>query len=205
MTPRSYSRFAAPALLAALGCSSNAATGGDDPDLQFVAFSSDFRGYHGWQHVAASTTGLPLPIESAAGAAGAGPESSAGGAAADASANVHAGTEVTIYAHPLVYDPPGDGQFRQKSIFVKEADGGPFGHVVFAMVKRGGAFNPSGSAWEWFELENHDDDTVSITWQGVGPPKGEKYGGDASGGCNVCHRACGNDMVCGPDFKLDNL
>lgn len=205
MTPRSYAWLALSTTLVASGCSSNAATASDAAELQFVAFSSDFRGYHGWQHVAATTTGLPLPSEAAAGAGGAAPDSSAGGAASDPSANVHAGTEVTIYASPLVYDLAGDGQFRQKSIFVKEADGGPFGHVVFAMVKRGGAFNPSGSAWEWFELENHADDTVSITWQGVGPPKGEKYGGDASGGCNVCHRACGNDMVCGPDFKLEDL
>ncbi|HEY6078886.1 MAG TPA: hypothetical protein VIW29_08785 [Polyangiaceae bacterium] len=71
------------------------------------------------------------------------------------------------------------------------------GDDIFAMVKRGGGYNPHGSVgWEWFELRRRDDGTLGILWRGVNPPDGEGYGRDAQGGCNDCHRkATPNDYV----------
>jgi hypothetical protein len=50
---------------------------------------------------------------------------------------------------------------------------------LFAMVKRGGAYNANGArGWEWFELALREDQTVAIKWRGLNAPSGEGYGSD---------------------------
>lgn len=91
----------------------------------------------------------------------------------------------------------------------KAADGkpAPKGPDIFAMVKRGGGYNPSGSkGWEWVELRRRDDDSLGIVWRGVNPPSGEGYGGDPLGACNSCHeKATQNDYVHAKALTLSQL
>jgi hypothetical protein len=78
-------------------------------------------------------------------------------------------------------------------------------HTIFAGVKRGYDYNPTGAHdWEWFELAEDPTGKVLIVWRGVGPPDNTHYGGDPNGGCNGCHAACGagNDYVCSPRLQL---
>ncbi|HET9627746.1 MAG TPA: hypothetical protein VFP84_40590 [Kofleriaceae bacterium] len=82
---------------------------------------------------------------------------------------------------------------------------------IFAAAKRGGGFNSTGAVnWEWFELVIDDTNQVApvhIFWRGFGPPIGDTYGGDVTGGCNACHKACGssNDYACSPKLQLPTL
>ena len=89
------------------------------------------------------------------------------------------------------------------------ADGKPAkkGPDIFAMVKRGGGYNASGSkSWEWVELRRRDDDSLGIVWRGVNPPSGEGYGGDPLGACNSCHeKATQNDYVHAKALTLSQL
>lgn len=91
----------------------------------------------------------------------------------------------------------------------KAADGkpAPQGPDIFAMVKRGGGYNSSGSkGWEWVELRRRDDDSLGIVWRGVNPPSGEGYGGDPLGACNSCHeKATQNDYVHAKALTLSQL
>jgi hypothetical protein len=79
---------------------------------------------------------------------------------------------------------------------------------IFAAAKRGGGYNSTGAVnWEWFELVEDSTNTlapVHIFWRGFGPPLGDTYGGDVTGGCNACHKACGssNDYACSPRLQL---
>jgi hypothetical protein len=79
--------------------------------------------------------------------------------------------------------------------------------TIFASAKRGADFNTDGaSGWEWFELLEATDGTVSIKWRGVGPPVGEVYGGDGQAGCNACHSMyVPNDYVASPKLQLANF
>jgi hypothetical protein len=69
---------------------------------------------------------------------------------------------------------------------------------VFALVKRGGDFNPTGAVnWEWYDLTNEADGSVVVNWQGYGPPTGSAnvYGCNPAV-CNTCHiNAAANDYV----------
>lgn len=82
---------------------------------------------------------------------------------------------------------------------------------IFAAAKRGGGYNSTGAVnWEWFELVEDDTNTlapVHIFWRGFGPPIGDTYGGDVTGGCNACHKACGssNDYACSPRLQLPSF
>lgn len=97
--------------------------------------------------------------------------------------------------------PKGSAQFPVGTIIVKQMES--TGGQTFAMVKRGGGFNPDGAVgWEWFRLVESNG-SVSIAWRGVGPPDGETYGGAAGGVCNGCHFAGrDNDWVQYPGLKL---
>jgi hypothetical protein len=77
---------------------------------------------------------------------------------------------------------------------------------IFARAKRGGRYNLAGAVdWEWFELEEGSNG-VSIKWHGVGPPAGERYGGDPTSGCNPCHAtARANDDVLSPWLQLPGV
>jgi hypothetical protein len=164
--------------------SSACATSGDDDAsttgarVPFVAFAGDFTGFRRWKSVPATSTTPP--------------------------ASVHTSGPRTVY---IDREPPaGATSFPTGTIIVKEFEGAALGdRTVFAMVKRGGDYNAAGArGWEWFELQNLDDEKVSILWRGVGPPAGEKYGGDPNGGCNGCHGAAkANDSVQTSGLALD--
>lgn len=161
------------------GGGSTDASGGADGNTPFIAFGKDFQGYHGW-------TGYNVTNDAEL-------------------AGIHDGSTVIEY---LNHAPPsGLSEFPLGTIIVKEATGGTIPHELFAMVKRGGGFNPALPGWEWFELQNLDDgsDGVQIIWHGFGPPSGDTYGGDAGSGCNTCHLACGNDGVCATPLNLANF
>jgi hypothetical protein len=98
--------------------------------------------------------------------------------------------------------PRGATEFPVGTIIVKSM---PPEAKVFAMVKRGGGYNPDQNTatgfvagalgWEWFELDPQPSGDVAFVWRGVGPPSGEGYGGDPNG-CNSCHVASrANDFV----------
>jgi hypothetical protein len=104
--------------------------------------------------------------------------------------------------------PPGSTSFPVGTIIVKESDDEPLvSRQIFARVKRGGGYNAKGAVgWEWFELENVDEQRVTLIWRGVGPPVGEVYGGDPDGGCNGCHGvAKDNDFVLSEALQLEML
>ncbi len=101
--------------------------------------------------------------------------------------------------------PSGSTEFPVGTIIVKESEEGAIpDRQVFARVKRGGGYNAAGAAgWEWFELKNVDEKRSTRIWRGVGPPVGEKYGGDPNGGCNGCHGAAkDNDYVLSEPLQL---
>lgn len=147
----------------------------------FVAFAAHFQGYRRWTQ----TPGVPDPSLSA-----------------DAISSVHVAGPMTVYVNRP--PPAGSKEFPVGTVIVKELETGALGErTVFAMVKRGGTFNDGGApGWEWFELQNTCDG-VQILWRGVGPPAGEKYGGDPSGGCNTCHaHGKTNDFVMTKGLRL---
>lgn len=139
------------------------------PEESFIAFEADFTGYRTWE---------PFPLDGTA------------------QAPAH------LAGHRVVYlkkrPPAGATGWPVGTIIVKEfTQAALVDRQVFAMVKRGGSYNLTGATgWEWWELKNSDEQTAKKTWRGVGPPSGENYGGDPTGGCNVCHSgAKANDFV----------
>lgn len=111
----------------------------------------------------------------------------------------------TVYTPAL---PEADGeQFATGTIIVKviETDTSETGHLIHAMAKRGGDFNPKGRGWEWFELDLDARGQTVIVWRGATPPDGDCYGcppgyepSEAAEliDCNNCHLAAGgNDLV----------
>jgi len=179
MLRASLARILAPTLVALspLGCSAGS---GDAADAgatgPFVAFTSDFSGFHSWP----STPGV--------GPVGAPPPPSA------ADGGVHTG-HLTTYINRQ--PSHGSTSFPVGTIIVKEPDDAPLAErQIFAMVKRGGGYNESGATdWEWFELRNVDENDVTIVWRGIGPPGGEAYAATPNL-CNDCHgMARDNDFV----------
>lgn len=151
---------------------------GPDPASDtFLAVDSSFTGFRTWE---------PFPL------------------APGPNGTIHTAGARTEYLNRA--PPPGSTSFPVGTIIVKESDDGPFAsRQVFARVKRGGGYNAAGAAgWEWFELVNVDEQRVTRVWRGVGPPVGEKYGGDPDGGCNGCHGAAkSNDFVLSPPLQLE--
>src|SRR4051794_14445280 len=141
----------------ALGCGSTPEAASPDT---FIAFSSDFVGFKSWQ----TFTLTSAPIDG----------------------SPHTSGPRTVYLNKK--PPAGSTEFPVGTIIVKELTAPDDSRNTFAMVKRGGGYNQSGATnWEWFELKPGDDQAIALLWRGVGPPLGEKYGGDANGGCNLCH------------------
>jgi len=140
-----------------------------EPDSGPIAFASSFKDFRTWEK---------FPI------------------APGPNGTIHTAGARTEYLNKA--PPSGSASFPVGTIIVKESDSEPLvDRQIFARVKRGGAYNVNGAAgWEWFELANVDAGQVTIIWRGVGPPVGEKYGGDPNGGCNGCHGAAkDNDFV----------
>lgn len=150
------------------------------PRDPFIAFAADFKGFHDWPSFDVTATAQP--------------------------GTVHPDAQLIEYINTP--PPTGSTAFPVGTIIVKEQTDGEFSvRQFFAMVKRGGGYNPDGvKGWEWFDLQNLDSGGgVRIVWHGVGPPSGTLYGGDASAGCNSCHADCGNDGVCAPALALGSF
>ena len=167
--------FPASISIAALLSACGSAPTGDAPNHDgpiFLAFASDFNGFHSWDAYPFEGTQGALPI--------------------------HVSGPRTVYLNKR--PPKGSSAFPMGTIIVKEVEDTPVlvDRKIFARVKRGGDYNSLGATgWEWFELKNQSDGSTGIVWRGVGPPAGEcaSYGGDASG-CNPCHAAArDNDFV----------
>jgi hypothetical protein len=129
--------------------------------IPFVAMASDFAGFHSWTSFAITSDIAP------------------------GDSHINGPRHVFIKNPP----PPGSSVFPVGTIIVKETDPGPVTQrTVFASVKRGGNYDPTGDTnWEWFSLQNLPDGTESILWRGPGPAAGGVYGGGSLGGCNTCH------------------
>ena len=168
---------------------------------QFVAFASDFAGFHTWAS-APATPSANLPSVPGDGVV-----------IPDAGSADAGGTDGGVHHLPLtVYwnhaPAPGSTTFPIGTIIVKETDeADPAQRQVFAMAKRGADFNASGAVgWEWFELENANAGTVVIKWHGYGPTSTtDKYGGNPHV-CNDCHAlAASNDYVWSSAVQLSNF
>jgi len=161
------------ALVLAAGCGPPDPPGATDGPAPFIAFGASFAGYAGWP--SATTDG---PVNDA---------------------SLHVSGVRTVYINQL--PPPGATAFPIGTLIVKvtQADG-----KIFARAKRGLGYNAAGAVdWEWLELVTAPPDGVRIVWRGVGPPAGEQYGGDPTGGCNGCHAlAAANDYVLSPWLQL---
>jgi hypothetical protein len=159
--------------------------GPDRGDGEFVAFQVDFASYplwDGWE-VAVDPVG-PTHLD--------GPR--------------------WVFANAL--PETGATSFPVGTILVKEARNGPSPDDwdIFAMVKRGGGFNPAGAiGWEWFELARVGDETI-IDWRGDRPPALSGYECVSidptapAGDCNACHGlSWENDYVNDGVLRLDAL
>jgi hypothetical protein len=183
--------------VAAGGCTASPSAAGIDSGI-FVAFASDFDGFHDWPHRASPAVPSPnLPPVDAGGVA---PD----GAVTDG--GVHPSPQAEYWNRS---PPHGSTSFPLGTIIVKETEEvDPTARQVFALVKRGGDFDPTGAVdWEWFDLTNDTDGSVVINWHGYGPPTGSAsiYGGNPSV-CNSCHlEAAANDCVWSEALQLSNF
>jgi hypothetical protein len=147
----------------------------------FIAFASDFRGFHDWESFAVGTD----PVAN----------------------SVHLAGPRTVYLNKR--PPSGSKEFPVGTIIVKEVlTPDLVTRDVIARVKRGGTYNADGApGWEWFELTNTPDGGVLIVWRGIGPPVGGcSYLGTVGGGCNLCHGAADdNDSVLAAPLHLSNF
>ena len=144
--------------------------------VPFIAVTNDFDGFHTWPSIALDDDLAP----------------------GDSHIN---GPRHVYYNHA---PPPGSTAFPVGTILVKETDPGPAtGRTVFASVKRGGGYDPTGDVnWEWFSLQNLPNGTENILWRGPGPASGGVYGNGALGGCNICHGvAKATDYVFTPQLE----
>ncbi len=145
----------------------------------FVATDADFIGFHGWR--AFELSGVEI------------------------AASPHIAGTRKVYINRV--PPRGSTEFPIGTVIVKEIELGPLvDHRIFARVKRGLPYNSEGAAgWEWFELKNLPDGSVTTLWRGVGPPAGDLYGGDPTG-CNTCHGAArANDSVSAIPLELSRF
>jgi hypothetical protein len=190
-------RLGRRSLLALLGSGLACTAAGGGPAAPadggtFVAFASDFRGFHDWPNQAEATPASTLPPFDAG--------------ALSTDAGIHPVPQREYWnANP----PSGSTTFPVGFIVVKETEeAAPTDRQVVAMVKRGGTFNSLGAAgWEMFDLKNNADGTVNIQWHGYGPPAGssDMYGGNPNV-CNGCHKiAQSNDFIWSAALQLSNF
>jgi hypothetical protein len=178
------------------GCSPKVPSG--EEQGVFVAQTSDFQGFHDWQSAPAMPATTLPPVD--------------GGDGIDAGA-VTLGDAGTVHNMPLtVYwnssPPHGSTTFPVGTIIVKETSEADItARKIFSMVKRGGDFNPNGAVnWEWFELQNLADGSVSINWDGAQAPGGMDVYSSNPNLCNECHlKAAANDDVWSSALQLSNF
>ena len=184
-------RHALLASTCAIGCGgggSGADTADAGPTVGVPVYAPAFRDFHSWYSVP-----------------GVGPEDAGNGAVGNGDAGAHTVGPLVSYINQR--PPSGSKSFPIGTIIVKEVNAVDLtSRQIFAMVKRGGGFDPDGAVdWEWFELRNIDADNVLIVWRGNGPPSGEMYGGNPAT-CNDCHgRAKANDYVWTTGFQLSKF
>jgi hypothetical protein len=171
----SLAHHIAYAAVVSLACSQSAPAPSGAPDV-FVASARSFDGFRTWWSVAITADDAP------------------------GDSHLNGPRHVFLNQKP----PPGSDQFPVGTIIVKETDPGPIPkRSVFAMVKRGGDYDPTGAPnWEWFELANTAEGTEIIVWRGPGPSGGGAYGEAPLGGCNACHgSAAETDYVLTPQLE----
>jgi hypothetical protein len=167
--------------MSAAACSTTAANDAGAAPV-FIAYASDFSGFHSWTSMPGVAPGAPQPGD--------------GG--------VHSGPLTTYINH---LPPSGSTSFPIGTIIVKEPNDPPLTtRQIFAMVKRGGGFNSDGADnWEWFELRNIDMTNVEIIWGGAEPLTGESYASNPNL-CNDCHTMnAKNDFVWTQGLQLSSL
>jgi hypothetical protein len=183
--------------VAAGGCTVAPSAAGTDSGI-FLAFESDFNGFHQWPHMASPA--VPSPNLPPVDAGGVVPD----GAVTDG--GVHPSPQAEYWNRS---PPHGSTTFPLGTIIVKETEEvDPTARQVLALVKRGGDFNPTGAVnWEWYDLTNNADGTVVINWNGYGPPMASAniYGGNPAV-CNTCHiKAAANDYIWSAALQLSNF
>jgi hypothetical protein len=167
----SWAALLAVAIASLIGASCGSGSGTDPGEVEpgtFLAFASDFSGYHTWTSFPAGTDPVP--------------------------GSIHLLGPRTAYINRI--PAHGSTELPVGTIIVKEvASGDPAMRDVIARVKRGGSYNADGArGWEWFELRNTADGGAVIVWRGVGPPVGGcSYLGTVGGGCNLCHAGSTDD------------
>ena len=174
------------ALLALVGslaaCSSSASAA--DAGATFLASVQDFSCYRKWTSFpGVGPPGAPQPTMPDGG--------------------LHSGP-LTTYVNQT--PPHGSTSFPVGTIIVKEQnDPALTDRQVFAMVKRGGDYNPAGAVnWEFYELQNVDECNVSIVWSGL-PLGGDPYASNPQV-CNDCHiMAEDNDFVWTQGLELSSF
>jgi len=177
--------------LAGAACSTSGPAASSDAG-QFVAFASDFKGFHDWPNQAEAMVAPTLPPFDAGALGGDG--------------GIHL---VPEHEYWNMNPPPGSTAFPVGFMVVKETEeADPTARSTFAMVKRGGSFNILGAAgWELYDLKNNTDGSVNIQWSGYGPPAGSTdiYGGNPNV-CNGCHKiAASNDFIWSAALQLSNF
>jgi hypothetical protein len=164
----------------------------------FIATLSDFQDFQSW-HSAPATPASTLPSLDG------GDGVDAGAATSDAG-SVHTLPLTVYWNNP---PPHGSQTFPVGTIIVKEtSETDPTARKIFAMVKRGGDFNPNGAVnWEWSELYFNADGSVGINWAGAQPNGGSTDPYAASPNiCNECHlKAAANDDVWSSALQLSNF
>jgi hypothetical protein len=171
-------------LLLAAACSADSAgsSSGDSSGV-FVAYAQNFNGFHSWSSAPATSKG------------GVGD-------------GLHGAGPLRVYWNE---NPPhGSMSFPVGTIIVKETEEADVTQrTIFAMAKRGGAFNSGGAnGWEWFSLQNNADGSVEWPplWRGPIAPGTETYASQPIGDCNGCHeQAVANDYVWDTALQLSHF
>ncbi len=164
--------------LAPVGCSSAEPSVGADAGGTFTAYQADFQTYRAWQSFTFEGKAVPDSPHAVAGVR-------------------------TEYINHL--PPKGATAFPVGTIIVKVLDDDP-ALQTFAMVKVGGGYNPDGAKdWEWYELLNDADESVTIRWNGAIAPQGDPYASSPVS-CNDCHsQAASTDYVQSGALNLARL
>ncbi|HZL21294.1 MAG TPA: hypothetical protein VFG23_26405 [Polyangia bacterium] len=171
----------------------------------FIATISDFQDFQSWHSAPAMPATTLPPIDGGDGVDAGTVTPDAGTVTPDAGA-VHVLPLTVYWNNP---PPHGSTTFPVGTIIVKEtSETDPTARKIFAMVKRGGDFDPNGAVnWEWYELYFDANGNVDANWYGVGPNGGstDPYAANPNI-CNACHlKAAANDDVWSSALQLSNF